>query len=114
MGRKTLTRSEKQAIFYRTLGPMSRAKTTDAIREVTKAVTEHEFVGQLLRCKLQKTFNKEMKSLSQQQGREALRITENATLKYDGTTKKLGYPVQLHTELETLETRHYSWGYGNR
>ena len=83
---------------------ISQAKTSDAIRKVTKAVTGHELVGPLPSYKLQNTFNKEMKSLSQQQVREVLRTTENATFKYDRTTKKVGQPVEVEVETQDNQT----------
>ena len=72
---------------------------SEAIRLVLKGLTGTEVEGTLPSYSTQNNMCTEMKLLARQQVVEAVRDKDNLTLKYDGTTKRVGHLVE--TEIAT-------------
>ena len=91
---KTYKACIREASYYLQNLGVSQANVSEAIQKVTKAVTGKD-MDSLPSYASQNTFTKEMKAISRQQVKEALTDQTNTTLKYDGTTKKLGHLVEV-------------------
>jgi len=80
---------------------VSQKNVSEAIRLVLKGLTgtEVEGTGTLPSYSMQNNMCTEMKLLAKQQVVEAVRDAENMTLKYDGTTKRVGHLAE--TEIAT-------------
>lgn len=91
---KTFTANIREASYHLQNLGVGQGKVSEAIKKVVKAVTNKD-VGPLPSYTSQNYFTKEMKALSRQQVKQCLSGKENTTLKYDGTTKKLGHLVEV-------------------
>lgn len=102
VGGKAFTSGVREASYHLQNMGISQQNVSEALRLVTKALTGQN-IGDLPSYTTQNSFTKEMKALSRQQVREGLENAKDCTIKYDGTTKKLGQlvEVEISTKDET-------------
>ena len=101
---KTFTPQIREACYHLQNLGVSQKNVSVAIKLVTKAITGKELIGSLPSHTTQNLISKEMASLSRQQIKECVTQADSLTLKYDGTTKKVGHlaEVEISTEHDTF------------
>ena len=96
---KTYTQEVREASYLLQDVGVSQQNVSKTIKAVVKSMTGKDLCGPLPSYTTQNNFTKEMKSVSQRQIAALIKQSKNLTLKYDGTTKKVGHLVE--TEIQT-------------
>ena len=97
---KSYTHEIREASYFLQDVGVSQKNVSKALKAVVKSITGKELCGPLPSYGTQNTFTKEMKSLSRQQIASLVKESKNLTLKYDGTTKKVGHLVETEIEAD--------------
>ena len=97
--KKTYTQEVREASYFLQDVGVSQKNVSKTIKAVVKSMTGKDLCGPLPSYTTQNNFTKEMKSVSQKQIATLVKQSKNLTLKYDGTTKKIGHLVE--TEIQT-------------
>ena len=79
---------------------IAQRNVSEVMQVVSKSLTGKDLAGDLPSYATHNKMCKEMKSLSRQQVANTLKDMTNLTLKYDGTTKKVGHLVEVEVATE--------------
>lgn len=82
---------------------VAQAHVGDTLKKITKTLTGQE-LEQVPSYALQNSITREMRALSVQQVKESLSGSHAATLKFDGTTKRLGHLVEVQATTDSGQT----------
>ena len=97
---KTFSTEVRKASYILLNAGVSQGRASDTLKNIAEAFSQ-PLEGDLPSYRTQNKFNKEMKAVFRQQIREAMLPATDATLKYDGTTKKAGHLVEVDVELKS-------------
>lgn len=94
----------REASYYAQNLGIAEDKASELVKSIYESISGQELVGDLPSRKTQSNFGREMKTLSQQQVRDAVANSSDCTIKYDGTTKvgKHITEVEVATKKQTF------------